>query len=108
MQTIASGAARERQIRVTDHAIGVSAAVASVVAVVLIGGMLVVFGHPLLGVPPRAVAFDGWMPSFETSADIDVRIRGRHDQLLHEKDEAEPIKIEWSRDRKARKNAQGQ
>ncbi|MHB8999344.1 MAG: hypothetical protein ACYC7A_17550 [Thermoanaerobaculia bacterium] len=108
VQTIASGAARERQIRVTDHAIGVSAAVASVVAVVLIGGMLVVFGHPLLGVPPRAVAFDGWMPSFETSADIDVRIRGRHDQLLHEKDEAEPIKIEWSRDRKARKNAQGQ
>lgn len=108
VQTIASGASREKQIRVTDHAIGVAAAIASVVAVVLIGAMLVVFGHPLLGVAPRAVAFDGWVPSFEKSADVDVRIRGRHDQLLREKEEAEPIRIEWSRERKARENAPGQ
>lgn len=108
MQTIASRAPRERQVRVTYHAIGVSAAIASVVAIIAVGALLAAFGHPLLGTPPRAIALDGWNPSFERPPDVDGRIRGRHDALLRDQKEAEPIKIEWTRERKARATTSGQ
>lgn len=100
LQTIAMRVTKDREVVVTEHAIGFAAAVSTVVAIAFVAGSLWLFGHPLTGQPRAVVVQAGWPPAFESVGAFDKRIHARYDALLEQQEAEKPIKIQWSRERK--------